>query len=88
MEFFLSRFFVTGGRSIVLREKRFSSIFDILFKISLVSVTLIKSSTSISLIIIIPFSKLFFHYSVLDTCESLFGYEKLPIENVQNTPAN
>ena len=48
LEFFLSLFFVTGGISIVLREKRFSSICDILFKISFVSVTLITLSTSVS----------------------------------------
>ena len=35
MEFFLSLFFVTGGISIELSEKRFSSISDILFKIPL-----------------------------------------------------
>ena len=48
MEFFLSLFFVTGGISIELSEKRFSSISDILFKISFVRVTLITCSTSIS----------------------------------------
>ena len=69
-EFFLSLFFVTGGSSIVLREKRFSSISDIFFKISFVSITFIKLSTSISSIYIISIHELIFHYNY--TIFSLF----------------
>ena len=76
MEFFLSLFFVTGGISIELSEKRFSSISDILFKISFVRVTLITCSTSISSIYYIVLRIVFplklhyfftiFHYFVGD----------------------
>ena len=41
-EFFLSLFFVAGGSSIVLRKKRFSSIAEILFKISFVNLIFIN----------------------------------------------
>ncbi len=62
MEFFLSLFFVTGGISIELSEKRFSSISDILFKISFVRVTLITCSTSISSIYYIVLMALLLAY--------------------------
>ena len=50
-EFFLSLFFVICGNSIVLREKRFSSIMDIFFRISFVRVTLIIKSNPLLLMI-------------------------------------
>ena len=45
LEFFRNLFFVIGGNSIVLNEKRFSSIDDIFFNMSLFNVTFITNIT-------------------------------------------